>query len=520
MCDDPSPCKDDEDCAFFEKGCKVLFYCTKEVEAPKAPKEAKATVTVAATTTTVIAATGGVQSSTGAVASGGGAAGAFLLFYGQSLAQMGTLEGNHVPESVTGFADAVSFANFYFGCFFRCDSDGSLDELLNAPGRRRLADELDHRPKTLKTGIEKFCQNVGVQPLFFMPNVLMAVAVFACACFVVSGVLHGAIHYVEHSESGNKWLKKIFNSALRRYVKQSLTAPTILIKVTYFTFYPVCVALLFQMHMYSQSSTQHPDYETARTLGIVGAILLTLLVLWAAMLVCCSYFPLPEKAPKSGMGQLLYTVRQTFKPATASLSHHFKKDYDLFWTLRLLYMLLNALIVTLILNPNPAQAVLLTLLSAALFAAMLIFRPYESKAVNFAACMYSFLAMANTGIFIVYAIDDQVLTREGYDTLGKIQIYVNMGVVFMFMLSELAKRWSKLKSMYKTSKRRLSKTFSRRNKRANSAKNVAPNEGGEAESAEGCENDTTTDLQVPDDDSNSEEDNPRLRPHVTSTIDF
>ena len=133
--------------------------------------------------------------------------------------------------------------------------------------------------------------------------------------------------------------------------------------------------------------------------------------------------------------------RALYNPGTKALSSCYRDACALFWAVRLLYYVLSALAMTTVFSPSTRQTSVLLVLSATLLLLHLYYRPYNTKIENILACIYCFLNVINMAIYVVYSIEDDILTNEGYKTLGTVQIWTNLAVMISLGIFEFAKRW-------------------------------------------------------------------------------
>ena len=497
-CKDTPPCEVEGHFCVFEESLssnKCAVFCIgptpeeemKQEEAVQTAVSAAVAVTVTAATTTVattvivssttsaaaaatsttVATTTASSSSAGSAGAGGGAE---IHSLGLDLSVLAGITAVHTPESVSGFADSVG--KIAWGLFFvlpGTEEDSSAAEGGN--GTRRFLSNYENDIEAgdqeleafVKLGMYKYCSDLNIDPMYLMVNVLFAgtgiLILILGFSFSTKVLLRMHEKDKKREKPRFKCLKRIFPPQVEQYLKSKFTPLNVLVKVSYALFYPLLVSCLFQIQYFMELSAYSQRAPQARLLATVASILVAMLISWAAMLMWCARHELTIEDDKNR--KLTEKVRFLFNPATKSLSGNFREGRELFWCFRMVYVGANAFFITMLFNPNPIQASTLLLWAFSFLILTMYLSPYTSRAANIGTYCYMGLNVFNMGIFVVYSLERDVLSSEGYATLGKIQVFTNLGTVFLILFVEMAKRFSVLKKLFRAAKKETVRRFTK-----------------------------------------------------------
>ena len=495
-------CKSGDVCEINKTSKRCIVYCIAENEPEELPSETvalrateaivAASVTATVVTTTTTAAAAATASATAASAAASSSAAASATAASSTAATTTTTTASSASASGSagggpGMADvaadatacammvavyapvivesmATTVSKIRYGLFFVVPGTsveenidilkylnvGAEGENSSHGGDRRLESSLDGLVEPeYKTGMYKYCNTLDIEPVFFMANVFFVFAIAGFAALTLIVLVKMVLRFYETDAMRSKprcgCLKRILKPRVVSYLKGHAVFTSLGVKLPHMFFYPICIAAFFQFHVYFTMHPAHPQHDTAFIMAFFSAAVVISFCSWVGLTAYCAYHPRPEKSPDAKM---IVNVRRRVNKQAESFSEHYRSEARLFWVARDAYLFVNAIILSAVLSPTPIQAILLMLTSFAMLLLTIRYKPYKAHFANLTAYVYCGLNVFNMGLFVVYSLETGILDEDGYATLGTIQVYTNLALVFFLLLSSMAKRNELVKRVY------------------------------------------------------------------------
>ena len=453
-------CKEGSSCSFQETKTSCTFVCqiddpvalkAEEEEVEKAQEAGEAAgalaaaaivasvATTAVTTTTVAASAVAAPIATTSATSGGAVSvGGEVIGVAQMLVTGSMLDLPQMNQQDYEFSSTFKWANFNLGVVEWIQSD---ETLIGSGRRRRLSTNITD-DTTIYFGMEKFCRQINIDPKYFFLDVLAGIALVGTVTAVFVAAIRGIIGSVE-SGGCCKCMSGILTPGRIKSAKRQLEPLYLSIKYWKLCFYPLTIAILFQLQLYFSMDERNPDINQVRAFTILAIIFLLAQLALVSIFVASHLKIRNEEDGKLKRRLSLQGTREYLRPHVLRLGSHFRKGYRLWWAMPLFRLALCSLAVSVLIEPRPIQAGLVLAASMLYLVGVAILRPYKKLVTNCVSILYGLILVANASFYLVMGSDTANLTAAQYETIGKAQIWFNlcsMGTLMLLNLTAMFRR--------------------------------------------------------------------------------
>lgn len=467
ICASENPCKPHEVCAYEERGADEYTFACLSAGAPKVEDfsdTGAAAGTVAAISVVI---SGGVAVAASATASAGASVSASasaasastgassttttnvgdVLTLAQGLVLGAQMNLPFEPADFYDFASSFGWSTFNIGVASWFEKDGS-----NSNTRRRLSSATNSTSGT-RYGIDRYCDTLGIDPQYFMLDVLGGCLVFACVVFSTMFLLRRVVRLAQKGKDGkggaSKWLAKKISVKLQDTLLRKLAYGRMVVRAVYYSFYPVAIATMFQFQFTKSLQGSDARLASAQRLSILAAFII---VAYLVSILCFVYASVlknrrvSEKNDSDRKTKVMIkrlstkfgeSAKEILEKPLGALEDDYKQGCKSFWVLKLARHLLTAIAVSSIVDPRPSQPCVILGVALLYLASSIFFRPYTNIVSNTAVIIYASLAVLNSAIFVLYGMSTSSIRRSTLRTLGKVQVGVNflmlLGIMFVVL---------------------------------------------------------------------------------------
>jgi hypothetical protein len=238
---------------------------------------------------------------------------------------------------------------------------------------------------------------------------------------------------------------KIVKPDTRAKLRVKLHYDKMLMRMCYYSFYPLALACLFQFSFYSKMSVTDSRYDTAMTITYTSAAFYAVYLAWIVVLVFIStkrrtyeiekkrrseIIPIDgkpkEDAPIAKQPSTMSQVTvETIAPSLSAIEADYKEGTKRFWCIKLARHFVTACAVSTLAQPRPVQPVVILLVSIAYFVMSLCLRPYKNRVSNGSLLVYGVLAITNGILFIIYGTSSPFAEKQRMKNIGTAQLIIN-----------------------------------------------------------------------------------------------